>query len=510
MIDRNRFFDAFPAGNYAISGWLRLVAFQESREVETAALQSRAGHVILVNPDFVARYAPTPERQVTLVLHELMHLLLGHQLRPVTKLDNVVFDAVINAMLCWILRDRAYWSLFTSYYSSSDFPECLLRPPEDFEPGRPVSSPRGLGGRARARLRAAYRDLYGEHGAAYSDLREEFMKSTSNQLHPLGLWLPSPRPPGIDNMRGDLAVGAGERQGLEERERGPDGREKQKPRNETGDEQPSVYAPLDGVPLLGDHPVRERGSLKVDFDWIRSVEVILHPMIEAARGRSPNGFGAVFTLPPHPERERENAICVTRLIEKVAKEGHVRSTKFHEDRIRTPTVLPALDRKSNILRCLGLQPLLYTYEVPVRARFGIEKVHVYVDVSGSVFDFISSFYLAVLGCRELVQPEVHLFSTAVSEAAWEELLRGEVKTTRGTDINCVLAHMQRHRIRRAVILTDGAVGHPRPEFTGLLKESVIGVALTPRGYKYYLEKHARHWANLQAPSAACVPEEPGD
>lgn len=510
MIDRNRFFDAFPAGNYAISGWLRLVAFQESREVETAAIQSRAGHVILVNPDFVARYASTPERQVTLVLHELMHLLLGHQLRPVTKLDNFVFDAVINAMLCWILRDRAYWSLFTSYYSSSDFPECLLRPPEDFEPGRPVSSPRGLGGRARAGLRAVYRDLYGEHGAAYSDLREEFMKSTSNQLHPCGLWLPSLGAMEIDNMGRNLASGAGDRQGLEEQECAVGGRGKLKPRDKTDEEQPSVYAPLDGVLLLGDHPVRERSSLKVDFDWIRSVEAILHPMIEAARGRSPNGFGAVFTLPPHPERERENTIRVTRLIEKVAREGHARSTKFHEERIRTPTVLPALDRKSNILRCLGLQPLLYTYEAPVRSRFGLEKVHVYVDVSGSVFDFISSFYMAVLDCRELVQPEVHLFSTAVSEAAWEGLLRGEVKTTGGTDINCVLAHMQRHRIRRAVILTDGDVGHPRSEFKRLLEESVIGVALTPRGYKYYLEKHVRHWENLQAPSGAGVREEPDD
>ncbi|MFZ5926639.1 MAG: DUF2201 family putative metallopeptidase [Acidobacteriota bacterium] len=511
MIDRNKFFDAFPAGNYAISGWLRLMAFQESREVETAAIQTRQGHAILVNPDFVARYAHTPERQVTLVLHELMHLLLGHQLRPVTKLDNFVFDAVINAMLCRILRDRAYWSLFTSYYSANKFPECLLRPPRHFEPGRPVLSPRRLSGPAFARLRAIYRDLYGEYGATYTDLREELMKCASSQLHLDGLYrFPPETGEGLNNS-GSRPQPAGGRQGQGEGQESGEGTSRELESWEGAwEESPSVYAPLTGVPLLGNHPVGECCSAKVDFYWLRCMEVVLHSLVDAARGRSPYGRETTFTLPPHPARERENTIRVTRLIEKVAREGHVRARKFYEDRIRATTVLPALDRKSNILRFLGLQPLLYAWEVPVRARFGIEKVHLYVDVSGSVFDYIPSFFLAVLGCRDLVQPEVHQFSTVVAEAKWEELHRGKVKTSGGTDINCVLEHMLRHRIRRAVILTDGEVGAPRSEFTRLLEESVIGVALTPHGYKYYLERHVRHWEQLQALGGAQVTMEPDD
>jgi hypothetical protein len=502
MIDKSRFFDAFPAGNYAISGWLRLMDFQETHEVKTAAIQSRGGHVILVNPDFVARYAPTPERQVTLVLHELMHLLLGHQLRPVTKLDNLVFDAIINAMLCRILRSRAYWSLFTSYYSANRFPECLLRPPANFDPDRPVSSPRGLRGPAFNRLRAIYRDLYGKCGATYSELRGELMKYGSELL------CRDMRGGSISDMDASFRCYGWRVKGKEacvgkEDEQETEG---ELDSNCGENEVPSICQPLTEVPLLGDHPVQERDLAKEDFDWFRHINVVLHPMLQTVRGRFPFGVGATFALPPHPATERENTIRVTRLIKRVAKEGHLRARRLHLDDIKAATALPALDRKSNILRFLGLQPLLYTWEVPVRARKGIDKVHLYIDVSGSVFDFISSFYMAALRCRELVQPQVHLFSTSVAETGWQDLLLGEVKSTWGTDINCVLEHMRHHRVRRAVILTDGAVGHPRSEFTRLLENSVLGVALAPQGYRPYLEKHVRHWEELQAPCSAGLPE----
>lgn len=506
MIDKSRFFDAFPAGNYAISGWLRLMAFQETREVETAAIQSRGGHVILVNPDFVARYATTPERQVTLVLHELMHLLLGHQLRPVTKLDNLVFDAIINAMLCRILPSRAYWSLFTSYYSANRFPECLLRPPANFDPDRPVSSPRGLSGPAFLRLRAIYRDLYGKYGATYSDLRGELMKHGSALLYR------NMRRGFIFDMDASFRCHGGQAKGKGACVDKEDAQETEGERDSTirEDGVPSICQPLTEVPLLGDHPVLARDLAKEDFDWFRHMNVVLHPMLQTIRGRFPVGEGAAFALPPHPATERENAIRVTRLIKRVAKEGHLHARRFHLDGMKAATALPALDRKSNILRFLGLQPLLYTWEVPVRARKGIDKVHLYIDVSGSVFDFISSFYMAALRCRELVQPQVHLFSTIVAETGWEDLLLGKVKSSWGTDINCVLEHMRRRRVRRAVILTDGAVGRPRPEFTRLLENSVLGVALTPQGYRPCLEKHVRHWEELQAPCSAGLPEREDD
>ena len=56
-------------------------------------------------------------------------------------------------------------------------------------------------------------------------------------------------------------------------------------------------------------------------------------------------------------------------------------------------------------------------------------------------------YAAVLDCEALVERTVHLFSTRVADVSLAELRRGVCKTTGGTDIGCVAAHMP-PRIRR--------------------------------------------------------------
>ena len=111
---------------------------------------------MLVNPAFAARHAATPERLLMLVMHELHHVILGHtRLLPVTTpLDNVVFDAVINAMLCRAFPDPAGVALFTDLYAADEVPGAVLRPPPGWTPtvaGRPQPAPR----RRRVRVPAA-------------------------------------------------------------------------------------------------------------------------------------------------------------------------------------------------------------------------------------------------------------------------------------------------------------------------------------------------------------------
>jgi hypothetical protein len=66
-----------------------------------------------------------------LVMHELHHVILGHtRLFPrLTRLDNLVFDVVINAMLCRQFHATVGVGLFTNSYKWRKFPERLLRPP---------------------------------------------------------------------------------------------------------------------------------------------------------------------------------------------------------------------------------------------------------------------------------------------------------------------------------------------------------------------------------------------
>ena len=65
-----------------------------------------------------------------LVMHELYHVILGHtRLFPrSTEVRNLVFDAVINALLCSLFPQPAFTSFFTDYYPSDKMPFALLRP----------------------------------------------------------------------------------------------------------------------------------------------------------------------------------------------------------------------------------------------------------------------------------------------------------------------------------------------------------------------------------------------
>ena len=94
-----RVLDCFPANSYALAGLLRLLDVVETTEIPTAAVECRAQPRLLVNPQFVARHAPTAETLMMLVMHELHHVLLGHTtlFDASTPGANFALDAVINA-----------------------------------------------------------------------------------------------------------------------------------------------------------------------------------------------------------------------------------------------------------------------------------------------------------------------------------------------------------------------------------------------------------------------------
>ena len=82
----------------------------------------------------------------------------------------------------------------------------------------------------------------------------------------------------------------------------------------------------------------------------------------------------------------------------------------------------------------------------------------------------------MLVCEALIHPQVHLFSTQVAEVTAAQLRAGLCKSTGGTDIRCVTRHMARHRVWRAVLLTDGFVGDADPAGRKVLDSARLGVA----------------------------------
>lgn len=138
---------------------------------------------------------------------------------------------------------------------------------------------------------------------------------------------------------------------------------------------------------------------------------------------------------------------------------------------------PTMSRRSAVLRQFGHAPLLHEGSVPFHRRQPAgERVHVYLDVSGSMNTIKDALYGAVLDCRGDVHPAVHLFSTKVAEVSLAELARGVCRSTGGTDIVCVAKHIAANHIRRALIVTDGYVGKPRGHHHDILSGAHIAVA----------------------------------
>jgi hypothetical protein len=147
------------------------------------------------------------------------------------------------------------------------------------------------------------------------------------------------------------------------------------------------------------------------------------------------------------------------------------------DTMEVPTPIPGLGRRSMVLRSLGVEPLLHVNQVPWRhsVRSG-ERVHVYLDVSGSMDCVKGPLYGAVLDCESLVHPAVHLFSTKVADVSLAEMRSGVCKSDGGTDIDCVAAHMATNRVRRALLITDGWVGIPKGAHERTLISARLAVA----------------------------------
>ena len=419
-----RILDSFPSGSYALAGLLRLMDIVESTDVPTAAVECRAEPRLLVNPQFVARHAPTAEKLLALVMHELHHVLLGHTtLFPrITPVQNFVFDAVINGIVCRMFPGEDHTSFFTDYYDADSFPQCLLRPPPGWpDRARIAGGIHVLPSPQRGRVNEVHTALYSETGATYNEVYRA-----------------------LPRLLSDEAIAA--------------------------------------IPLLGGHDNddAEAGRLEqhspVLFDIVRALVEQWPQPPDPIRGRSL--ADVLRDSRVTPRRTPTNRAILRRLIRKVAGfSGAGAIRRIRTEQMEASTPIPSLNRRSLVLAALGAEPLLHAGQVAWRRTVPSgERVHVYLDVSGSMDAVKGPLYGAVLDCEALVERTVHLFSTRVADVSLAELRRGVCKTTGGTDIGCVAAHMAAHRVRRALLVTDGWVGSPRGAHQGTLAAAKLAVA----------------------------------
>lgn len=445
---RERIFNVLPAASYQMEKLLGLLDITFSDATPTAAVECRTTPRLLLNRDFVAEHCRADSDLFLLILHELHHVILGHtRLFPrVTRADNLVFDAVINAMLCQSVGRTVGTGLFERLYDFGKFPERLLRPP----PGWPHSISAALR-HLPAREAEVIRLLYGppQGGVTYLEIHD-----------------------------------------LLRRQLGPD--------------IPGVFLLGDHGPEQPDDPLLKQALRSVVEDWPPPPL----PLRGRDEGRSPRDHW--FTTDAVPGREFRLAFArlLRRCGLRASSSAHPR-LRFRPDsrEITRVTVLPdARDRRVPALRRItGREPLVrLTSGLEIRPRrLPVPEAHVYLDVSGSMTRALP--HLTAV-CREpFRRGELRLFafSTVVSEITGRDLARASFANTHGTDINCVLTHLvalpARKRPRVVLIATDGYVGPAHADLLARLPRVRFVAALTDQIHRGDLAPWAHQLTELPPP-----------
>lgn len=418
-----RIYAAFPVAQTSFSRLLQLLEIEATDSVDTAAVTLGARSRLLLNPAFVAKCCPTDSDLVMLVLHELHHVALGHtRLFPrLTPAQNWAFDCVINAQLCRLYPEPHHTALFRRCYSPGKLPEALLRPPEGWR----TAGESWLPGRAGE----IHRSLYTDTSVTYADLYALLATVTV-----------------VDGSDvGEL-----------------------------------------GGRLLGDHAGNE-DSPEIAPDVLREMRSILAewPMVERISGRDQGGqFSS--TRVDRAEALRAAAQAFRQAVVAIADIGHGNRGLIERQDEERESLLPyalRLRRADFVRQAMGVTTLLHPERLMSSGIVRRERVHVYLDVSGSMDSLLPVLYATLASVSGLLHPQVHLFSTRIHDIDLRQLVAGVKVSTGGTDISPVTKHALENDVRRALFITDGWVGTVTPTHSQELerRRARFAVALTHGG-----------------------------
>lgn len=423
-----------PRDSVALRALLSIASIEETETTPTACVTLGQNPRLLINPRFVDQHANTPTKLQTLIGHELLHVALGHTRRytTCTPLDNLVFDCLINATLAKADPTPERTALFRDFYTQDKFPECFLRPPDVWHPSSRVRLPKALKSpRAEGLLyvQDVYRRLWSDVGVSGSEIRAALLRGAESLNRPI-----------------DIAI--------------------------------------EQIPLLGVHEDEGVGDMTQPMSALTEhfADLLGKEIADkhVKRGVHPNESfplrqnlkAAVSTNPLIKKRLRRLFECLAH------GTGSARLRSQNVSGLTYVTPIPCKDRRAIVQRLLGNQPMLYTATTTELAIRASQRIHVYLDVSGSMDSVLPALYGAMHDCRKLIHHKLHLFSTEVADVTLAQLKSGLRITTMGTDINCVAKHIEQHKIRRALIVTDGLVGETSQDAERILRQTDFAIGLT--------------------------------
>ncbi len=416
---KERIFSLIPTNHIGYFSLLSLLNIGFSNEVETAAVDLGRRGTLRINPDFLEKHGFTDERLTMLVLHELMHILLGHTrlYHKITLAQNIAFDAVINAHICRLLPEPEYTALFRDLYRDDQLPEALLRPPKGWGEGRAEWKLKG-------EALSIHRALYDQQAIEITTMEVLQLVERVVSDSCISIFLLGSHGKGLDGESAD--------------------------------------------------PDLMRQIRELVARWPREL---------VRSGRDDGGQIREDQIDPAMVKWQVMGIIRRALLSLVEVFGQPIRRFSGEDLVPALLPWRTMmDRRGIVTEQLPSAPtkILWLGRLSDRQKTWYEVPTIYIDVSGSMDDVLPILYGVLLPLRQYIAPQVVLFSTELERIPFSQLKQGVVRSTYGTNISCVTQDIVDRGIRKALILTDGWVGDiPQMHQRQLRKMDLATVLTTP-------------------------------
>lgn len=383
--------EALGSGALLVNGFIRkTVATKDG----TAAIDRNG--TLYYCPTWFKEHVTSPSKFRDVVMHELMHPVIGDMSRDMGPLPNLAGDIVINSMLYTLGLSPC--ELQETFYSPRSEPECLLRPNS--------KPPAKLLGIYASVYPGAFRDTHG-------------IQTCENPLQIMqALQVMYPNEEDLSKVQllgGHLG------------------------------QDPSET--VDGEKIDPD-------QFGMPGEIIGDIADICADIAEKIKEANGGGYGdrlseMVFNIIKSRARFKS----------KLLKEFETRNVAnrlvhYFKSTIVSRSMIPTRVSKSEASKIvMGVPPLYYKrkYTSNNNDKSGIA---LYLDVSGSVYYELPKI-IGLFDCmRDQIQA-IYTFSNKVVTITYRDLIEGKIQTTGGTDFNCVINHAVENRHAKILVMTDG-------------------------------------------------------
>ena len=428
--------DAFNGERLSLAIMLRSFQYREDDMVRDISIENIDGkNTVLFNRKFILENCKTREHLFVLVYHALLHVFFFDGTRCHNKLWHLVEDSLINSIIATEFPGKKFTSFFTNLYASDHVIYGFLRPNSRLK---------------SFYTRRKYKDLY------------SFMISQDDMYLYFENILNDKSEEEIKDMTSDT-LGSNT--------------------TSSDDIQHSKMSDVAEEVLKNIEDSQQKTlndkvyNKKSRMDW-NTRNKIAEQMQAGFSNNLANTFLKKFIKKAKEKKQLSDALIKASQRSDLSRINEIISKKFPKIPANTPIPNPR-DRHSLVASELGIyRPF---YKNPVLPKdFGL--CYVYLDVSGSMSEYFEMVYNLMLSCKDFLHDKIFLFSNNIAEIDKKELKEGKIRTSYGTDFDCIVDHMRDHKeIKKCLIFTDGyaALNTKSREF--IKKSSVdITAVFTPR------------------------------